>query len=227
MRFSGIWAKVHDFKHSCCPNITWFCLGSLLIIRASGNISEGEELTINKIEQAKPLIDRNIHLKDRGINCNCIRHQIEAKKGPLYTPINRCLAEQMSIKELEELVQGLQEKLRKANLLCVLEIFRDVVYVCKLMKDWYLFGKLTVEFMRKHVESYILDYKCIIFVYSHILADLLEHTNDQSIRETHEATCRLFRMLFDNDDKVFVHYDNIYRVVAVQLTCLASKFEYS
>lgn len=74
----GLWTKFNFFNHSCSPNCFYFGVGPYISVRSTGNISEGQELTISYIEP-KPYNERLISLKKWNFDCKCDLCKIECK----------------------------------------------------------------------------------------------------------------------------------------------------
>jgi len=75
---SGLWIMPSYINHSCWPNSVRSFLGNLLIVRAARDIPEGEEITINYIENQSGLQERQkAFYSEWGFNCKCALCEIE------------------------------------------------------------------------------------------------------------------------------------------------------
>ena len=75
---SGLWIMPSYINHSCWPNSVRSFLGNLLIVRAARNIPEGEEITINYIENESGVQERQkAFYSEWGFNCKCTLCEIE------------------------------------------------------------------------------------------------------------------------------------------------------
>ena len=75
---SGLWIMPSYINHSCWPNSVRSFLGNLLIVRAARDIREGEEITINYIENESGIQKRQKALYSGwGFNCKCTLCEIE------------------------------------------------------------------------------------------------------------------------------------------------------
>ena len=75
---SGLWIIPSYINHSCWPNSVRSFLGNLLIARAARDIPEGEEITINYIENESGVQERQkAFYSEWGFNCKCTLCEIE------------------------------------------------------------------------------------------------------------------------------------------------------
>ena len=76
---SGLWIMPSYINHSCWPNSVRSFLGNLLIVRAARDIPEGEEISINYIENESGVQERQkAFYSEWGFNCKCTFCEIEA-----------------------------------------------------------------------------------------------------------------------------------------------------
>jgi len=79
---SGLWIMPSYINHSCWPNSVRSFLGDLLIVRAARDISEGEEITINYIENRAGVQERQkAFYTEWGFNCECTLCQVEVAES--------------------------------------------------------------------------------------------------------------------------------------------------
>ncbi|KAG0133126.1 hypothetical protein HOY82DRAFT_517586 [Tuber indicum] len=75
---SGLWIMPSYINHSCWQNSTRSFLGDLLIVRAARDLSEGEEITINYMENESGVQKRQkAFLSEWGFECKCTMCEIE------------------------------------------------------------------------------------------------------------------------------------------------------
>jgi len=95
---SGLWIMPSYINHSCWPNSVRSFLGDLLIVRAARDIREGEEITINYLENESSVQERQKSFYSGwDFNCKCTLCEIET-------------AEQQGVRDKR---QELVEKARK------------------------------------------------------------------------------------------------------------------
>jgi len=95
---SGLWIMPSYINHSCWPNSVRSFLGDLLIVRAARDIREGEEITINYLENESSVQERQKSFYSGwDFNCTCTLCEIET-------------AEQQGVRDKR---QELVEKARK------------------------------------------------------------------------------------------------------------------
>jgi hypothetical protein len=75
----GLFNFMSMFNHSCCPNVLWIFINSIIIAIALRDILPGEELTISYICVNDFVIKRRDDLKQRGFSCNCHRCEREGE----------------------------------------------------------------------------------------------------------------------------------------------------
>ncbi|KAI0139999.1 SET domain-containing protein [Hypoxylon sp. NC0597] len=71
---AGVFTDFSRINHSCFPNADWSSDGEteLMMVRATRDIAEGEEITITYINELAPLSQRKEHLwRVYGFTCNC------------------------------------------------------------------------------------------------------------------------------------------------------------
>ena len=79
---SGIWIMPSYINHSCWPNSVRSFLGDLLIVRAARDIQEGEEITMNYLDNESCLQNRQEELYSGwGFNCKCTLCEIETAES--------------------------------------------------------------------------------------------------------------------------------------------------
>ncbi|XP_071717464.1 methyltransferase FGSG_00040 [Rutidosis leptorrhynchoides] len=75
----GIWILASFINHSCHPNVKRFHVGDHVIIHASRNIKEGEEITLGYFDVFSPLKARKEMAKNWGFDCHCKRCKFESE----------------------------------------------------------------------------------------------------------------------------------------------------
>lgn len=73
----GIWVLASFINHSCNPNAKRFHIGDHVIVHASKDIKEGEEITLGYFDVFSPLKTRKEMAKNWGFDCHCKRCKFE------------------------------------------------------------------------------------------------------------------------------------------------------
>ncbi|CAI9297067.1 unnamed protein product [Lactuca saligna] len=73
----GIWVLASFINHSCNPNAKRFHIGDHVIVHASRDIKEGEEITLGYFDVFSPLKTRKEMTKNWGFDCHCKRCKFE------------------------------------------------------------------------------------------------------------------------------------------------------
>ncbi|KAI3733659.1 hypothetical protein L6452_13108 [Arctium lappa] len=73
----GIWVLASFINHSCNPNAKRFHIGDHVIVHASRDIKEGEEITMGYFDVFSPLKNRKEMVKNWGFDCHCKRCKFE------------------------------------------------------------------------------------------------------------------------------------------------------
>ncbi|KAD2804111.1 hypothetical protein E3N88_37488 [Mikania micrantha] len=73
----GIWVLASFVNHSCNPNAKRFHIGDHVIVHASRDIKEGEEITLGYFDVFSPLKTRKEMAKNWGFDCHCKRCKFE------------------------------------------------------------------------------------------------------------------------------------------------------
>ncbi|KAJ0816568.1 putative [histone H3]-lysine(4) N-trimethyltransferase chromatin remodeling SET family [Helianthus annuus] len=73
----GIWLLASFINHSCNPNAKRFHIGDHVIVHASRDIKEGEEITLGYFDVFSPLKTRKEMAKNWGFDCHCKRCKFE------------------------------------------------------------------------------------------------------------------------------------------------------
>ncbi|RDX57022.1 SET domain-containing protein [Lentinus brumalis] len=69
---TGLYPLASLFNHSCSPNAFWYCIGDVMIIRATGLIPAGTEITISYCGGLESYEDRQTALKKHMVeHCTC------------------------------------------------------------------------------------------------------------------------------------------------------------
>lgn len=80
--FAGIWLQRALMQHSCAPNTHAIFIGDRMIVRATSEILDGEDLTVNKIQgyAGCPLEVREAKMRQMGIPMGeCFRDHMESE----------------------------------------------------------------------------------------------------------------------------------------------------
>ncbi|KAF2720154.1 hypothetical protein K431DRAFT_95811 [Polychaeton citri CBS 116435] len=68
----GLWPKVSMANHSCYPNAVWSWIGDMIVVRATTQIKEGEEIFLSYVPSNMSYEKRKVRLMEKyGFECRC------------------------------------------------------------------------------------------------------------------------------------------------------------
>ncbi|XP_076952353.1 methyltransferase FGSG_00040-like [Bidens hawaiensis] len=73
----GLWVLASFINHSCNPNAKRYHIGDHVVVHASRDIKEGEEITLGYFDVFTPLKTRKEMAKNWGFDCHCKRCKFE------------------------------------------------------------------------------------------------------------------------------------------------------
>ncbi|CAE8621894.1 unnamed protein product [Polarella glacialis] len=97
--YSALFVATARFNHACCPNAFVDSTRALAVVRALGDISEGEEVLTSYVPVSDVLEARQSKLATKGFLCACSRCQEEALASPCFLVPCRCGNFQFSMQD--------------------------------------------------------------------------------------------------------------------------------
>ncbi|XP_020576694.1 uncharacterized protein LOC110022208 [Phalaenopsis equestris] len=99
----GLWFLPSFVNHSCCPNARRLHVGDTMVLYASRDVKEGEELSFAYFNVLLPLNERREMAKRWGFFCSCERCNFEEKK-------------ELELGELNETMEEVEDRVRRWGL---------------------------------------------------------------------------------------------------------------
>ncbi|GJT57911.1 anaphase-promoting complex/cyclosome 2 [Tanacetum coccineum] len=140
----GIWVLASFINHSCNPNAKRYHIGDHVIVHASRDIKEGEEITLGYFDVFSPLKNRKEMAKNWGFDCHCKRckfeDEISAKNetGEIEMGYERGVDVGTMVYKLEEsmrrwMVRGKMKGYLRASFW---KVYSELFVSEKLMRKW-------------------------------------------------------------------------------------------
>jgi tetratricopeptide (TPR) repeat protein len=211
---AGLWKFPSYFNHSCDPNVTWFTLENMMVMRARNPISQGEQLFIDYADQISFWSPQDEWLMQQSIDCSCVRHQYERKVNnskPLYIKLDRKSLQSTGKKPLRKILKKLVVEMKNMNRWYRFAVFRDIVYLAKRIKAWEDLFQMTLSFYTELINDSFPDMKHLIFLYISIFPSILDNFTNEKFSECLILFKRMFLALFENDIEAFILFENTIR----------------
>ncbi|KAL0926014.1 hypothetical protein M5K25_004395 [Dendrobium thyrsiflorum] len=99
----GLWFLPSFVNHSCCPNARRLHVGDSMVLYASRDVKEGEEITFAYFDVLWPLDERREMARRWGFLCSCKRCTFEEER-------------ELELGELNGMMDGVEDRVRKWGL---------------------------------------------------------------------------------------------------------------
>ncbi|XP_076941726.1 methyltransferase FGSG_00040-like [Bidens hawaiensis] len=140
----GLWVLASFINHSCNPNAKRFHIGDHVIVHASRDIKEGEEITLGYFDVFAPLKTRKEMGKNWGFDCQCKRCKFETdislrhEMGEVETRYETGVDVGAMVYKLEEsmktwMVRGKMKGYLRASFW---KVYSELFLSEKLMRKW-------------------------------------------------------------------------------------------